>query len=138
MGFPRRRSLWLKVAVLATAVWVTVCFLLYTEDRAAAAVDQGLAPSGVAMPQANGFVPPAAPIRREISASNAPIKARINQAGPEQGISPSHKKKRKNVKRENTFNRYQSETEKELRSRFVPRSACDLDITICGLLVLYD
>lgn len=87
MGFPRRRSLWLKVAVLATAVWVTVCFLLYTEDRAAAAAVQGLAPSGVAMPQAaNGFVPPAAPFRKETS-GGAPNRARINQAGPEQGNS---------------------------------------------------
>ncbi|XP_014483748.1 PREDICTED: putative polypeptide N-acetylgalactosaminyltransferase 9 [Dinoponera quadriceps] len=85
MGFPRRRSLWLKVAVLATAVWLTVCFLLYTEDRAAAAAVQGLAPSGVAMPQAaNGFVPPAAPFRKETPGS-ALNKARINQAGPEQG-----------------------------------------------------
>ncbi|EFN82834.1 Putative polypeptide N-acetylgalactosaminyltransferase 9 [Harpegnathos saltator] len=85
MGFPRRRSLWLKVAVLATAVWLTVCFLLYTEDRAAAAAVQGLAPSGVAMPQAaNGFVPPAAPFRKE-TPGGAVNRARINQAGPEQG-----------------------------------------------------
>lgn len=87
MGFPRRRSLWLKVAVLATAVWVTVCFLLYTEDRAAAV--QGLAPSGVAMPQqaaaANGFVPPAAPFRKETSGNIFSNKAKLNQAGPEQG-----------------------------------------------------
>lgn len=85
MGFPRRRSLWLKVALLATAVWVTVCFLLYTEDRTAAAVVQGLAPSGAAMPQAgNSFVPPAAPIRKE-TAGGALNRAKINQAGPEQG-----------------------------------------------------
>lgn len=83
MGFPRRRSLWLKVAILATAVWVTVCFLLYTEDRANAAV-QGLAPSGVAAPQmANGFVPAAAALRKE-TPFNAQPKAKI-QAGPEQG-----------------------------------------------------
>ncbi|XP_011700985.1 PREDICTED: putative polypeptide N-acetylgalactosaminyltransferase 9 isoform X2 [Wasmannia auropunctata] len=84
MGFPRRRSLWLKVAVLATAVWVTVCFLLYTEDRAAAAV-QGLAPSGVAMPQqpaANGFVP-AAPFRKE-STGNVISNRAKNQAGLKQ------------------------------------------------------
>lgn len=87
MGFPRRRSLWLKVAVLATAVWVTVCFLLYTEDRAAAASIQGLAPSGVAMPQqaANGFVPPAAPLRKETIGNVISNRAKINQAGPEQG-----------------------------------------------------
>lgn len=86
MGFPRRRSLWLKVAVLATAVWVTVCFLLYTEDRAAAAV-QGLAPSGVAMPQqaANGFVLPAAPFRKESTGNVINNRAKINQAGPKQG-----------------------------------------------------
>lgn len=86
MGFPRRRSLWLKVAVLATAVWVTVCFLLYTEDRAAAAAVQGLAPSGVAMPQqaANGFVPPA-PFRKETTGNVISNRAKINQAGPEQG-----------------------------------------------------
>ncbi|XP_020281580.1 putative polypeptide N-acetylgalactosaminyltransferase 9 isoform X2 [Pseudomyrmex gracilis] len=86
MGFPRRRSLWLKVAVLATAVWVTVCFLLYTEDRAAAAAVQGLAPSGVAVPQqaANGFVPPAAPLRKETPGNALSNRARINQAGPEQ------------------------------------------------------
>ncbi|KYQ55434.1 Putative polypeptide N-acetylgalactosaminyltransferase 9 [Trachymyrmex zeteki] len=85
MGFPRRRSLWLKVAVLATAVWVTVCFLLYTEDRAAAAV-QGLAPSGVAMPQqaANGFVLPAAPFRKESTGNVINNRAKINQAGPKQ------------------------------------------------------
>ncbi|GAB1860380.1 Polypeptide N-acetylgalactosaminyltransferase [Camponotus japonicus] len=87
MGFPRRRSLWLKVAVLATAVWVTVCFLLYTEDRAAAV--QGLAPSGVAMPPqqaANGFVPPAAPFRKETSGNVLSNRAKIkDQAGPEQG-----------------------------------------------------
>ncbi|KAG7210991.1 hypothetical protein KM043_016360 [Ampulex compressa] len=84
MGFPRRRSLWLKVAVLAAAVWVTVCFLLYTEDRASVA-DQALAPSGVAAPQmANGFVPPALPLRKE-TAGNVQSKAKINQAGPEQG-----------------------------------------------------
>lgn len=85
MGFPRRRSLWLKVAVLATAVWVTVCFLLYTEDRAAAV--QGLAPSGVAMPQqaANGFMPPAAPFRKETSGNVFSNRVKINQAGPEQG-----------------------------------------------------
>ncbi|XP_003494505.1 putative polypeptide N-acetylgalactosaminyltransferase 9 isoform X1 [Bombus vosnesenskii] len=83
MGFPRRRSLWLKVAILATAVWVTVCFLLYTEDRANAAV-QGLAPSGVAAPQmANGFVPAAAALRKE-TPFNAQPKAKV-QAGPEQG-----------------------------------------------------
>lgn len=83
MGFPRRRSLWLKVALLATAVWLTVCFLLYTEDRTA--VVQGLAPSGVAMPQAaNGFVPPAAPSRKETPGA-ALNRAKINQAGPEQG-----------------------------------------------------
>ncbi|XP_011263082.2 putative polypeptide N-acetylgalactosaminyltransferase 9 isoform X1 [Camponotus floridanus] len=87
MGFPRRRSLWLKVAVLATAVWVTVCFLLYTEDRAAAV--QGLAPSGVAMPPqqaANGFVPPAAPFRKETPGNVLSNRAKIkDQAGPEQG-----------------------------------------------------
>ncbi|EZA58799.1 Putative polypeptide N-acetylgalactosaminyltransferase [Ooceraea biroi] len=87
MGFPRRRSLWLKVAVLAAAVWVTVCFLLYTEDRAAAAAVQGLAPSGVAVPQqaANGFVPPAAPFRKETSGNVLGNRPKINQAGPEQG-----------------------------------------------------
>lgn len=86
MGFPRRRSLWLKVAVLATAVWITVCFLLYTEDRAAAAVAQGLAPSGVAAPPqvANGFVPPALPLRKE-TPGNVQSKAKLNQAGLEQG-----------------------------------------------------
>lgn len=92
MGFPRRRSLWLKVAVLATAVWVTVCFLLYTEDRAAAVVQQGLAPSGVAAPQqqvANGFVPPAAPFRKE-TPGNSPSRPKINQAGPEQGNFQSY------------------------------------------------
>ncbi|XP_012343156.1 putative polypeptide N-acetylgalactosaminyltransferase 9 isoform X1 [Apis florea] len=84
MGFPRRRSLWLKVAILATAVWATVCFLLYTEDRANAAV-QGLAPSGVAAPQmANGFVPAAAPLRKE-TPFNAQPKPKVIQAGPEQG-----------------------------------------------------
>lgn len=31
--FPRRRSLWLKASILGTAVWLTLCFLLYTEDR---------------------------------------------------------------------------------------------------------
>ncbi|XP_017752238.1 PREDICTED: putative polypeptide N-acetylgalactosaminyltransferase 9 isoform X2 [Eufriesea mexicana] len=83
MGFPRRRSLWLKVAILATAVWATVCFLLYTEDRANVAV-QGLAPSGVAAPQmANGFVPAAAPLRKE-TPLNQP-KPKVVQAGPEQG-----------------------------------------------------
>ncbi|XP_076758964.1 polypeptide N-acetylgalactosaminyltransferase 9 isoform X1 [Xylocopa sonorina] len=84
MGFPRRRSLWLKVAILATAVWATVCFLLYTEDRANAAA-QGLAPSGVAAPQmANGFVPAAAPLRKE-TPLNAQAKSKVAQAGPEQG-----------------------------------------------------
>ncbi|KAK9298147.1 hypothetical protein QLX08_008459 [Tetragonisca angustula] len=84
MGFPRRRSLWLKVAILATAVWATVCFLLYTEDRANAAV-QGLAPSGVAAPQmATGFVPAAAALRKETS-FNAQPKPKLIQAGPEQG-----------------------------------------------------
>lgn len=86
MGFPRRRSLWLKVAVLATAVWVTVCFLLYTEDRAAAV--QGLAPSGIAAPQqaaANGFAPAAAPFKKETPGNLLGNRARINQAGPEQG-----------------------------------------------------
>ncbi|XP_043787558.1 putative polypeptide N-acetylgalactosaminyltransferase 9 isoform X1 [Apis laboriosa] len=84
MGFPRRRSLWLKVAILATAVWATVCFLLYTEDRANAAV-QGLAPSGVAAPQmANGFVPAAAPLRKETPLNVQP-KPKVIQAGPEQG-----------------------------------------------------
>ncbi|XP_012282827.1 putative polypeptide N-acetylgalactosaminyltransferase 9 isoform X2 [Orussus abietinus] len=84
MGFPRRRSLWLKLALVAGVVWLTVCFLLYTEDRAAVAA-QGLAPSGVAAPQmANGFVPPAMPARRETPASE---QARANraEAGPEQG-----------------------------------------------------
>jgi len=91
MGFPRRRSLWLKVAVLATAVWVTVCFLLYTEDRAAAAAVQGLAPSGVAMPQqaANGFVPPAAPFRKESTGNAVNNRAKINQVGLKQGNFPS-------------------------------------------------
>ncbi|XP_076167807.1 polypeptide N-acetylgalactosaminyltransferase 9 isoform X1 [Ptiloglossa arizonensis] len=85
MGFPRRRSLWLKVAVLVTAVWATVCFLLYTEDRANAAV-QGLAPSGVAAPQmANGFVPAAAALRKETPFNAQAKQARIAQAGPEQG-----------------------------------------------------
>ncbi|XP_076284607.1 polypeptide N-acetylgalactosaminyltransferase 9 isoform X2 [Lasioglossum baleicum] len=84
MGFPRRRSLWLKVAILATAVWVTVCFLLFTEDRANAAV-QGLAPSGVAAPQmANGFVPAAAALRKETPFNEKP-KQKVVQAGPEQG-----------------------------------------------------
>lgn len=85
MGFPRRRSLWLKVAVLATAVWLTVCFLLYTEDRAAAAV-QGLAPSGVAAPPqvVNGFAPPALPLRKETPGSGQ-SKAKLNQAGLEHG-----------------------------------------------------
>ena len=87
MGFPRRRSLWLKVAILATAVWATVCFLLYTEDRANAAV-QGLAPSGVAAPQmATGFVPAAAALRKETS-FNAQPKPKLIQAGPEQGNWP--------------------------------------------------
>ena len=84
MGFPRRRSLWLKIAVLAGAVWITVCFLLYTEDRAAVAV-QGLGPSGPGAPQvANGFVPPAQPLRRE-TLGNGQSKSKVNQAGPEQG-----------------------------------------------------
>ncbi|XP_043258944.1 putative polypeptide N-acetylgalactosaminyltransferase 9 isoform X1 [Colletes gigas] len=85
MGFPRRRSLWLKVAVLVTAVWATVCFLLYTEDRANAAV-QGLAPSGVAAPQmANGFVPAAAALRKETPFNGQPKQSKVVQAGPEQG-----------------------------------------------------
>ncbi|XP_043269819.1 putative polypeptide N-acetylgalactosaminyltransferase 9 isoform X2 [Venturia canescens] len=87
MAFPRRRSLWVKVAVLAAAVWLTVCFLLYTEDRASANdVQTGLAPSGVAVaPQvANGFVPPFLAPKRE-TPSNAQSKPKINQAGPEQG-----------------------------------------------------
>lgn len=86
MGFPRRRSLWLKIAVLATAVWITVCFLLYTEDRAAAAVAQGLASSGVAAPPqvANGFVPPALPLKKETS-GNVQNKAKLNQPGLDQG-----------------------------------------------------
>lgn len=72
------------MAILATAVWATVCFLLYTEDRANAAV-QGLAPSGVAAPQmANGFVPAAAALRKE-TPLNAQPKSKIVQAGPEQG-----------------------------------------------------
>lgn len=84
MGFPRRRSLWLKIAVLAGAVWITVCFLLYTEDRAAVA-DQGLAPSALGAPQvANGFVPPALPLRRE-TPGNGQSKPKVNLAGPEQG-----------------------------------------------------
>nr|XP_031836312.1 putative polypeptide N-acetylgalactosaminyltransferase 9 [Nomia melanderi] len=84
MVFPRRRSLWLKVAILASAVWATVCFLLYTEDRANAAV-QGLAPSGVAAPQmANGFVPAAAALRKETPLNEKP-KPKVLQAGPEQG-----------------------------------------------------
>lgn len=89
MGFPRRRSLWLKVAVLAAAVWVTVCFLLYTEDHASAVdVQGGLAPSGIAAaPQvANGFAPPALAVRRE-TPGNAQSKSKINQGGPEQGTS---------------------------------------------------
>lgn len=90
MAFPRRRSLWVKVAVLAAAVWLTICFLLYTEDRASAGdVQNGLAPSGIAVaPQvANGFVPPALVPKRE-TPSNGQSKPKINQAGPEQGTSP--------------------------------------------------
>ncbi|KAJ8669981.1 hypothetical protein QAD02_001240, partial [Eretmocerus hayati] len=89
MGFPRRRSLWLKVAILATAVWLTVCFLLYTEDRAAQVVDQVVGGSGGGQqqqpppPLANGFVPPQAQaLRRETQGASKP---RINLAGPEQG-----------------------------------------------------
>lgn len=33
MVFPRRRLLWLKASILGTAVWITLCFLLYTEDQ---------------------------------------------------------------------------------------------------------
>ncbi|KAF7990370.1 hypothetical protein HCN44_000175 [Aphidius gifuensis] len=33
MVFPRRRLLWLKASILGTAVWLTLCFLLYTEDQ---------------------------------------------------------------------------------------------------------
>ena len=75
--------------MLAAAVWVTVCFLLYTEDRAAAVdVQAGLAPSGIAAaPQiANGFVPPAQALKRE-TPGNGQSKSKINQAGPEQGTS---------------------------------------------------
>lgn len=85
MVFPRRRSLWLKIAVLGGAVWITVFFLLYTEDRAAVAV-QDLGPSGLGVPQAaNGFVPPAQVPKRE-TPGNGQSKPKINQAGPEQGI----------------------------------------------------
>ncbi|XP_053597841.1 putative polypeptide N-acetylgalactosaminyltransferase 9 isoform X1 [Microplitis demolitor] len=80
-AFPRRRSLWLKAAVLGTTVWLTICFLLYTEDRTAPDV-QVLAPSGVAAPQiANDLVPV---VKQE---TVAPLnKLEINQAsGPEQG-----------------------------------------------------
>ena len=84
MAFPRRRSLWLKIAVVAGVVWITVCVLLYTEDRTAVDV-QGLVPSGLGAPQvANGFVPPALPLKRE-TPGNGQSKAKINQAGPEQG-----------------------------------------------------
>lgn len=92
MAFPRRRSLWLKVAILAGAVWLTVCFLLYTEDRAAvAAADQGLQQQvvqqqPVAAPQmANGFVPPMAQSVKRETQGNGASKPKINQAGPEQG-----------------------------------------------------
>ncbi|XP_016837567.1 putative polypeptide N-acetylgalactosaminyltransferase 9 isoform X1 [Nasonia vitripennis] len=92
MAFPRRRSLWLKVAILAGAVWLTVCFLLYTEDRAAVAaadqvqqvVQQQQQP--VAAPQmANGFVPPMAQSVKRETQGNGASKPKINQAGPEQG-----------------------------------------------------
>lgn len=63
-----------------------MCFLLYTEDRAAAAVAQGLASSGVAAPPqvANGFVPPALPLKKETS-GNVQNKAKLNQPGLDQG-----------------------------------------------------
>ncbi|KAG8035233.1 hypothetical protein G9C98_001723 [Cotesia typhae] len=80
-AFPRRRSLWLKAAVLGTTVWLTICFLLYTEDRTAPDV-QGLAPSGVAAPQiANDLVPV---VKQETA---PPVnRVEINQpSGPEQG-----------------------------------------------------
>ncbi|XP_015605302.1 putative polypeptide N-acetylgalactosaminyltransferase 9 isoform X2 [Cephus cinctus] len=83
MGIPRRRSLWLKLAVLAGAAWLTVCVLLYTEDRTVAV--QSLGPSGVAAPQvANGFVLQALALRRE-TPGNGQSKSKLNQAGPEQG-----------------------------------------------------
>ncbi|XP_046740715.1 putative polypeptide N-acetylgalactosaminyltransferase 9 isoform X1 [Diprion similis] len=76
----------LKIAVLACAVWLTVCFLLYTEDHAAAADQRHPPPSGLAAPQsANGFAPLAVPLRRDTPA-NGHSKTKINiQAGPEQG-----------------------------------------------------
>lgn len=84
MAFLRRRSLWLKIAVLAGAVWVTVCFLLYTEDRTAPEVVQ--IPSGLAAaaPQmANGFVPSAMQAKKEIY--NVHSRSKLNQVGLEQG-----------------------------------------------------
>ncbi|XP_034948570.1 putative polypeptide N-acetylgalactosaminyltransferase 9 isoform X2 [Chelonus insularis] len=84
-GFPRRRSLWLKAAVVGATVWLTVCFLLYTEDRTAPDI-QGLAPSGVAAPQvANEFAGAVAVSKQETVANVQ--KVEINQAsGPEQGV----------------------------------------------------
>lgn len=86
----------LKIAVLALAVWLTVCFLLYTEDGAAAA--QRHPPSGVAAPQvANGFVPPALPLRRDTPVNgHSKSKYIQNQAGPEQGEEIRKKKSYKN------------------------------------------
>ncbi|XP_011500042.1 PREDICTED: putative polypeptide N-acetylgalactosaminyltransferase 9 [Ceratosolen solmsi marchali] len=95
MGFPRRRSLWLKVAILAGAVWLTVCFLLYTEDRAAAVADQGLQqpiqqavqqqPLMAAPQMANGFVPPAVQAIKKETLTNVVSKSKANHAGPDQG-----------------------------------------------------
>jgi polypeptide N-acetylgalactosaminyltransferase len=95
MGFPRRRSLWLKVAILAGAVWLTVCFLLYTEDRAVGVAEQGLQQpvqqvvqqqALVAGPQmANGFVPPAVQVLKKETPSSVASRPKPNHAGPEQG-----------------------------------------------------
>ncbi|XP_014216914.1 putative polypeptide N-acetylgalactosaminyltransferase 9 [Copidosoma floridanum] len=90
MAFPRRRSLWLKVAILAAAVWLTVCFLLYTEDRAAVGVvdsslqqQQPLAQAQQGIAFANGFVPAVPQSSRRESHSSASKK--LEHAGPEQG-----------------------------------------------------
>ncbi|KAK0078121.1 hypothetical protein PV325_003020 [Microctonus aethiopoides] len=93
-AFPRRRSLWLKVAVLVTTVWLTICFLLYNENRVnrdaqLQQLQQGLVSSGIAAPQvivANELNAPLSPPIKHETSSDMQNKPGMNEeSGPEQG-----------------------------------------------------
>jgi polypeptide N-acetylgalactosaminyltransferase len=88
----RRRSLILKIALLICTVWLTVAFLLYTEQRAPPADSNSILKPGGSNPDL-ALPAPAALLKKPPEPSSAkgppaamPSRDSIQNAGPEEGV----------------------------------------------------